>query len=852
MISRKFVNTIEFLGFILFAVSHLIYATFHFDVDTINRIFGYLVISLGLVILCLFIVKKVMWSQLGFSICVILVTNLVGWEMKTLVFEICIYMLTGAVISLIGDIRLNVWYSLLVNYALGFRLWMEYNVLVEKMDVGYYIMLILFCEFFLLTENVLVMFYRQKVDEVEKQNTLLNIAQKSKDEFLANMSHEIRTPMNAIVGMSELIMRETDINDQLREYCYNIQTSGENLLGIINDILDFSKIESGKLEIVYEPYSIASVIQDVANTAMFRRGYKDIDIIIDCSPNMPKQLYGDVLRNRQILMNIVSNAVKFTEKGQVFIQLSCYEIAGENWLKMKVEDTGIGIKKDDQENLFESFSRFDTKRNRSVEGTGLGLAICKRLVQEMNGNIQLKSEYNVGTTIVVDIPQKIVDESPFLRLKESEGMKVVLYGDKEQYRSNGDKYYCQVNEHIWHALRVPYRTIVDFLALTKAVAREEMTHLFIGAGEYTDQRNYFDQIAKQVKVFVVYDPQCSLKLGEHVYGIHKPFCSIDLVSIMNGEAFYNAYIKENEICTTFKAPEAKVLVVDDNEINLRVTEGIMKLYEAECILAKSGQEAIKVLKSQDIDLVFMDHMMPDMDGIETTNIIRRTGGEYGRKLPVIALTANVVNDARSIFLNQGFQDFLAKPVRIKELDTVFRRWLPGIKIHLLNEADRKQVQILGEDEFGEEDILYEEAIGLKHTIEEPKEVEQSEDSIEQKTEIIFMTINEEAALVNMGGQRDLFKELLEYSLELEEQRKKEMIESFEKQNWEEYMIQVHALKGGMRSLGIEEIASLAQKQEFACKENRIEDAIAGHEYLLAEYDRAHRSIEHYLEENHIE
>ncbi|MCI8508016.1 MAG: response regulator [Lachnospiraceae bacterium] len=823
MVGRKTANLIEIIEFILFVMVHVVYSANFLDWEVTKHVLMYAVGMSVIAAICLLLLKDLLWSQTGFIICIMVATYLIGREMNSLVFGICIYMVSGALISIIGNMRLNMRYIIIVNLAIVFSIITQYSVIVSQVRIGYYLMMILFCEAFLITENLMVLFYQQKVEEIETQNTLLNIAQKSKDEFLANMSHEIRTPMNAIVGMSELIMREEDISDKVKEYCYNIQSSGENLLGIINDILDFSKIESGKMDIIYEPYSIASVIQDIANTAMFRKGFKDIDIIVDCSPNMPRQLYGDVLRNRQILMNFVSNAVKFTEEGYVFISVSCHEKDGENWLKMQVKDTGIGIKKEEQVHLFESFTRMDSKRNRSIEGTGLGLVLCKRLVETMHGTIKIYSEYGEGTTIVADIPQRIADSAPFLTLKGNEDIKVALYVDGEQENTKGIPYYKLVNRHIWEELKISYRTIHSFEEVLKVVEEGKMTHIFMGVAEYTDQRNYFDQISGDIKVFVVFDPQYPVRLGENIYGVNMPFYSMNVLSALNGEAFYNQFIDEKAVKIVFKAPFARALVVDDNEINLRVAEGILKLYDITCTLARSGKEAIELLKDQDMDIVFMDHMMPELDGIETTEIIRRTGGEYGRNLPIIALTANVANGAREMFLQQGFQGFLPKPVGLKTVDKILRRWLPASKIEMIDEEKEK------ESELADDSLLKEPEI--KTTVQR---------------NFPYMDINEKQALENMGGQRDMYKELLEYCLEFEVQRKGEIEEKFREQDWKEYTILIHALKGGMRSLGVEEIAQLAQAQEFACKENRIDDAIAGHAHLMEEYDRAHRSIEAYV------
>lgn len=823
MLKRKTAIKVELGEYFLFIIVHMAYAVL-FESQAAERVFIYALVMSVLGAASLLMIKNPFWSQIVFIICTVIATHLIGTAVETLAFGVCIYMVSGALLSIIGDHKINIIYICLVNVAIVVGVLTEYDVITKYMPIHCYILLVMLCEGFLITENAMVLFYLQKMQEVKTQNAILNSSQQSKDEFLASMSHEIRTPMNAIVGMSELIMRDEETSDRIKEYCYNIQTSGENLLGIINDILDFSKIESGKMEINYEPYSIASVVQDVANTAMFRRGFKNIDIIIDCHPNMPKLLMGDVLRNRQILMNIVNNAVKFTDEGYVYIALYCYNKDGKNWLKMKVEDTGIGIKKKDQLQLFESFSRIDSARNRSVEGTGLGLAICKRLAQAMDGTIQMFSEYGKGTVLEVDIPQEIKDSQPFLMLNDKEDMRIILYGDKKKYSNKGDEHYQTLIQHMWDSFQVPCHIIVDMKELMKSVSDGEVTHLFVGAGEYTDDRNYFDRIAQDIAVFVMFDPQYPLRLGKNIHGVHMPFYSINLVSALNGDTFYNQLIDEKEVKITFKAPFARVLVVDDNEINLRVAQGILELYDTRCILARSGKEAIELLRDQDIDIVFMDHMMPELDGVETVEIIRRTGGEYGKNLPIIALTANVVNDAKDMFLQNGFQDFLPKPVGLKAVDAMLKKWLPKEKMEPIPEGHGEPISTVN--------------------TESEKEIRKSVNS--DVLNFVPMHIDDEKALENMGGMRDLYKELLECSVEMEEQRMAEINENFEQRNWKEYQITVHALKGAMRSLGIEEMALVAQGQEFACKEKRYEDAIEGHAHFVEESDRAHRTIEEYL------
>ena len=819
MASRKIANRVQMLGFVLFLVIQISNANIFLNVAITFKIFFFVVVSLFLVAASLYVIPDVRISEVAFICVAVVSTHLLGVELQSLPYSIVEYMVMSLIMVMIADWFVNVCYIVIVNVALIYDMVIYHEMISTVITFEYYIMLLIFLELMMIAQNLIVRLYNKKLKEIEEQNRLLNEAQKSKDVFLANMSHEIRTPMNAIVGMTELIMREDDTSEKVKEYCYNIQSSGENLLAIINDILDFSKIESGTMNVYYEPYSIASVVQDVANTAMFRRGYKELEIIVDCDPRIPKRLIGDAGRNRQILMNLMTNAVKYTEKGYVYIRVSCYKKDGDNWLRMAVSDTGIGIKDEDKAHLFETFSRMDTIRNRSIEGTGLGLPLCKRLVQAMNGIIEIQSEYGVGTTVSVDLPQEIDDEEPFLKIENSQDMKVAIYGDWDMYSHKANEYYKKVNQNMWSGFGVSYRLILSFEDVMKCIDKKEITHLYTGMGEYADQRYYFDMIAKKIKVIVIYDPQYPIKLGAYVHGLQLPYYSINMAASLKGETFYSQQIDKNQLPIAFKAPYARVLIVDDDDVNLRVAEGVLRLYDLTCVLAKSGKEAIELLKDQDIDLVFMDHMMPEMDGVETTRIIRRIGGEYGKNIPVIALTANAVNDAEKMFLEEGFQGFISKPINIKRVDSILRRFVPGTKIEWIDEATKKEIP-----DF---------------------DVMESETNEE-------MPIHSEMALQNMGNQSALYKELLEYCLELEEERWNQITESFEEKDWTEYAIKVHALKGGMRSLGVEELALVAEKQEKMAKASRIMDVIEGHPALEQAYIRAHKSIANFLERYTVE
>jgi len=373
-----------------------------------------------------------------------------------------------------------------------------------------------------------------------------NKANAAKSKFLAKMSHEIRTPMNAIIGMTELALRE-NAPSNVKEYILTAKQAGTNLLSLINDILDFSRIESGKMKIVSSNYLFSSLINDVVNIIKMRIAESGLRFDIKIDSNIPNSLLGDETRIRQVLLNILNNAVKYTKKGFISLSASGEATGNTVFLTIEIADSGSGIKPEDLGKLFGEFVQVDMGSKKGVEGTGLGLAIAKNLVKMMNGDLSIKSEYGKGSTFTVKLPQKI-----------------------------------SVNE-------------------------------------------LFDSI------------------------------------------------KNDNLTIKFTAPNAKVLVVDDIDANLKVVKGLMQPYKMQVDLCRGGAEAIEMVKANSYDLVFMDHMMPDMDGVEATKLIREAG--YA-ELPIIALTANAVSGVKEMFLKNGFNDFLSKPIDPVELNAVLEKWLP--------------------------------------------------------------------------------------------------------------------------------------------------------------------------------
>ena len=536
--------------------------------------------------------------------------------------------------------------------------------------------------------------YLMMVTDMTEINGLIEEAQaanRAKSEFLSNMSHEIRTPINTIIGMNEMILRESQ-DKIILNYANMVKRSSKMLLNLVNDILDISKIESGNLELIPREYNLEDIVISNYQLAAHDIRKKNQKFMFECDGNLPKTLYGDDKRIVQIATNLMTNAIKYTpKKGTIKMSLSQQRVDDKNInLIIKVSDTGIGIREDDIPKLFGNFTRMDLNRNRNIEGTGLGLAITKNLVTSMNGVIDVKSEYGSGSEFTVLIPQPVVDSGP-----------------------------------------------IGVVSLNK-----------INSSEGTKTKN-------------------------------------------------------------FKAPEARVLAVDDSEMNLEVVRGLLKKTDIQVDCASSGLEGLELMKTRHYDIIFLDHMMPEMDGLQVLNAFKlhkKNTSTPNDHTPIVMLSANAVRGAEAEYRKAGFDEYISKPLDPYELDKLVMRLLP-------------------------EELVHEVKIA-------PAEIKAAQpDKQTDKLEFpdnLRSLLDVDAGMHNSVEDKDFYRTLLDTYLK--ETKTERLNELYAAQDWENYRITAHALKGTSLTIGATAMSEKAKSLEFAVKENNQQYIMENHEAVLAYYE----------------
>lgn len=497
---------------------------------------------------------------------------------------------------------------------------------------------------------------------------------------------------------------------------------------------------------------------------------------------------GDEQKLRRVILSLVNNAVKFTEAGCITLVISARpEEYGVN-LCVKVKDTGIGIAEEDLEKLFSSFHQADTKRNRKRGGIGLGLVISKKIISKMNGFISAKSELGKGSEFQFVVPQKVVEARPMVTVRDAESMNVLFYinTEKASFSEFRDNYMSSIC-HMMEGLEVGYHLCRNLGELKRRAEREVYTHALITQEEYREDPVYFDGLAGQLKIIMIQDRETGFTPGGNIQRLYKPFYVLSLAAALYGDsARGGADGGLSDLNKKFTAPEASVLVVDDNMMNLKVVEGLLRPYRIKVITASSGRECLEKLGKLRCDMIFMDHMMPEMDGVETARRIRKKLEAYFQNVPIIALTANAIDGAREMFLEEGFQEYISKPIEIARLEKVLRKYIPADK------------------------IIWAETSAAAPAQEPAVEPEPKPTTTEKKSHI-----DREKGIRYMGGNAEDYEEVLQVYRSDGQEHLSEIWERYQAEDWKNYTIHVHALKSNSFSIGADQLGEMAKALEAA-------------------------------------
>ncbi|MDR1934160.1 MAG: response regulator [Candidatus Accumulibacter sp.] len=633
---------------------------------------------------------------------------------------------------------------------------------------------------------VLIRLSRDKVRSEEE-----NIG---KSAFLARMSHEIRTPLNTIMGMSELIMRK-EISHDIFDYISVIQQAGSNLLAIINDILDFSKIEAGQMNIVFEKYYVASFINDVVNVIRGRLMGKHLEFAVKVDSHIPARLIGDEVHTKQIALNLLSNAIKYTQSGHVTFDMN-FEETGDGCVRLvfTVADSGIGIKQKDMDKLFRDFVRVENSKVRTIEGTGLGLSIARSYCRAMDGDISVTSTYGVGSIFTATVIHMLDAESAEEKLARVDGpekLRVLVFEERLIYLNS--LVYALTNLGV---NPVSARSLAEF---NREMESNAYDYAFLPARHFIDCV-YFTEKSNRTKLVSMVELGDVPPMRDISY-ITMPVLCLGVANILNGAGSETGEKRR----LNFQVSDVKVLVVDDISTNLRVAKELLAFYGMDVHTSMNGPDAVNLARSNRYAMIFMDHMMPGMDGLEATALIRAIDKNdvYYRDVPIVALTANAISGQREMFLQNGINDFLAKPIEMEKLEAILQKWLPAEKlIYAPDEAD--------DDMFAAPDSP------------ETLEIE---------------GVSVSSGLVNSGGSLAAYMDiLLDFCTDADE-RAEQIEKSAETGDVHLYMILVHALKSASRNVGAMEFGDFAARMEEAAQ-NGEADRIANETGKLLENLRA--------------
>lgn len=644
---------------------------------------------------------------------------------------------------------------------------------------------------------------RDEIDQLTDATDRLN-------DFLANVSHEIRTPINAVIGLTGICIDEEDDSEKLQNLI-SVRSAGRRVAEQISDILDFTEIDRGELANNYENYMLSSILGDLVSEI---RPYKpkELELIIDVDPTIPSVMCSDINKLKKILYHLIMNGLKYTPSGGVYVRLCAVsEPYGVNLL-IKVTDTGIGMTQEEVERIYEQYYQADSGRTRQGGGLGLGMTIVSGFTRSLGGFMTVVSEPEKGTAVTVSIPQQVVEKSSCMSLAEPEKLCLGAFLHLEKYSDpNVREYYNMMIHNIVVGFGVHMHRVDNVENLKKLLGSVRLTHLFVGVEEYQSASGIIEELARTVVVCIVADESLELPAGSRARIMEKPFYCFPVAAVLNSRAD-----DKDEEEGALRCDGVKALVVDDEPMNLVVAKNILRRYGMSVTNAASGQEAIDLCREMDFDIVFLDHMMPGMDGVEAMKHIRANKVRGQSDVPIVALTANAVSTAKEMFLSVGFDGFVSKPIELVELERVLKKVLPRsiITVGGVHKESSEPADEIKADP-------------------EPEIQQEPEQSLFEK--LSALGIDSGAGMSYCMDDEELYVSLLEQFASEASEKRSGMQSFYDSRDIKNYEILVHSLKSTAKMIGCGALSKKAEALEHAAKEGRVGAVESGHSEMISDY-----------------
>ncbi|MCR5211372.1 MAG: response regulator [Lachnospiraceae bacterium] len=696
-------------------------------------------------------------------------------------------------------------YYITMTYAviLLFLLGEKFDSLVISRTLMHYAVVTMLCWI----ARIIIKKWNEVLGHSREEINILTAATKRLNDFLANASHEIRTPINAILGLCDMgLDKETD--GEKRGRLLSIEEAGKRMGEQISDILDYSEIDRGDLTNNNEDYMLSSVINDIVNSlAPYMK--KTVELIIDIDASIPSVMNTDVGKLKKIMWHLITNGLKFTNDGGVYVHISPVPHDYGINLRIEVTDTGIGMDAAELENIYSTFYMADSGRSKRAGGLGLGMSIVYGFVRSLGGFMTIESAPGEGTTVRVSVPCKVVESERCMSVADKDNISIGAYLHFEKFPNpRVREFYDSMVRNVVTGLKVTMHRVDNANSLRALIDNKKLTHLFVGPEEYLEAADLMEALAKQIIVTAVTNPdELHLPAGSLVRIMPKPFYCFPVVGVLNTKP---SDVQKEESRLTF--PGARVLVVDDEPMNLVVSTGMFKAYGMVVTTCESGQMAIDLCRENEYDIIFMDHMMPVMDGVEAMKRIRNDQTRNKRIVPIIAFTANAVSSAREMFRREGFDGFVSKPVDRVELERVMRHVLP---------ASLVRTDGSGAPDISQNDIA-------------PAQKPVTASLIDK---LASLGVDTEKGLYYSQQDQSFYETLILQYLKESDEKKAIIKKALSSGDLAAYIIQVHSIKSTSKMIGAMDLSESARLLEEAGKSGDTAYIVANHMAMMTVYDR---------------